>query len=49
MYSVLYFRKDAVVADLRFFRNLEEFNEWLEGMFELKEEYYIRQIKYVKV
>ncbi len=30
MYSVLYYRNDANVSDLREFRDLNEFNEWLD-------------------
>lgn len=45
MYRVEYYREDAMIHDARYFRNLEELNQWLKGMFKLKEHYYITLIE----
>lgn len=38
MYSVLYYRNEAKISDLREFRDLNELNTWLEMEHELKED-----------
>lgn len=40
MIQVKYYRKQADIHDVRYFQDVDEFNNWLRLMVELEDEYY---------